>query len=83
MVSYLQKRDDDAEEVVGRWRVFEREKAAPIPASPGGILAMPALPEDKLPRNDVRHAAVAADPIRILAEPLALPRTQVKVNALT
>ena len=39
---------------------------------------MPALPEDKLPRNDVRHAAVAADPIRILAEPLALPRAQVR-----
>ena len=39
---------------------------------------MPALPEDKLPRNDVRHAAVAADPIRILAEPLALPRTQLQ-----
>ena len=33
---------------------------------------MPALPEDKLPRNDVRHAAVAADPIRILAEPLTV-----------
>ena len=31
---------------------------------------MPAFPEDKLPRNDVRHAAVAADPIRVLAEPL-------------
>ena len=40
------------------------------------------LPENQLAREDVGHAAVAADRLRVLAEPRALPRAQVKVEVV-
>ena len=66
----LEERDDDAEELVG-----VRQEIAPNKA-PGWPPATPRLPENQLAREDVGHAAVAAE----YAKPRALPRAQVKVE---
>ena len=70
----LEERDDDAEELVGVRQVISPDE---VPGRPPATLC---LPENQLAREDVGHAALAADPIRVVAEPRALPRAQVKVD---